>query len=335
MSVEDTDRLGWLHRHLQTAIEIEWSTIPPYLCARWSLLDSANELAAKCIDDVVMEEMLHLTLVSNLLNAIGGTPRFTPPGATLPSYPAYLPHSIDAFTIDLAPFSMSALDTFCRIESPARVTDPPEGEGYHTVAQFYEAVRASLETLAGQKNIFTGKAARQVGPAHYYGGGGGAFPIRDLDEGRKALDVIMFEGEGIHGSIWDGDEQLFHQQDELAHYFKFDELRQGRCYQHGDRPSTGPTGDPILSDFHAVLPMRPNPKAADHPAGSELRAMSDSFNRTYSALLRSLERAFGGHPNELMASVQTMMTLRYRAVALMRVPIGDGMTAGPPFEWAG
>jgi Ferritin-like len=335
MSAEDIDGLSWLHRHLQTAVEIEWSTIPPYLCARWSLGDSANELAAECIDDVVMEEMLHLTLVSNVLNAVGGTPRFTPPDATLPSYPGYLPHSADAFQIELAPFSKSALETFCHMERPARAGAPPEGERYHTIAQFYEAVRDGMESLARHRNIFTGKAARQVGPAQYYGGGGGAFPVTDLVTARKALDVVVFEGEGIHESIWDGDEEFFQQERELAHYFRFNELREGRRYQKGDTPSTGPTGDPIFTDFQAVLPMRPNPKASEHPVGSELRVMSDDFNRTYSGLLRSLERAFGGHPNELLTSVQTMMTLRYQAIALMRVPVGDGLTAGPPFEWSG
>lgn len=330
----NVDPVDDLRCHLQTAIEIEWSTIPPYLCARWSLVDSANALAAECIDDVVMEEMLHLTLVSNLLNAVGGTPRFTPPRAALPSYPACLPHSDDAFTIDLASFSRSALETFRRIERPAPATAPPEGDRYETIGQFYEAVRDMMESSADQEDIFTGNAAHQIGPAHYYGGGGGAFPVTDLPSAEKALDVVVFEGEGIDQSIWDGDEQLFHEERELAHYFRFDELYRERRYRAGDRPSTGPTGEPILTDFEAVLPMRPNPKSADYPAGSDLRAMSDAFNRAYSALLRSLERAFGGHPHELTTSVQMMMTLRYQAIALMRVPVGDGLTAGPPFEWS-
>ncbi len=69
--------IGSLHSlraHLQTAIEIEWSTIPPYLCALWSLGDEHNRPAATCIRDVVMEEMLHLTLAANVLNALGGEP---------------------------------------------------------------------------------------------------------------------------------------------------------------------------------------------------------------------------------------------------------------------
>ena len=67
-----------LRDHLQTAIEIEWSTIPPYLCALWSLGDVHNRLAATCLREVVMEEMLHLTLVVNILNALDRAPSIGP-----------------------------------------------------------------------------------------------------------------------------------------------------------------------------------------------------------------------------------------------------------------
>ena len=50
-------------------------------------------------------------------------------------------------------------------------------------------------------------------------------------------------------------------------------------------------------------------------------------------MLAQLETAFNGRPAALIESVQTMLELRYQAVALMRVPVGDGRTAGPAFEW--
>ena len=102
----------------------------------------------------------------------------------------------------------------------------------------------------------------------------------------------------------------------------------------GDTPSSGPTGEPILLDYGAVLPMRPNPKAADHPPGSELRAMADECNRTYE-LLRQLNAAFNGRPSELVEGVQTMLRLRYQAVALARTGRRRHAPAGPPFEWSG
>jgi hypothetical protein len=322
-----------LRTHLQTAVEIEWSTIPPYLCARWSLQDGRNDLAAACIEDVVMEEMLHFTLACNLLNAVGGTPRLIPPAGRPPSYPAYLPHSDDAFVVNLLPFSREALDTFLAIERPAADAAPPQEDRYHTIAQFYEAVRDALRKLARKHDIFTGRRERQVDESYYYGGGGGAFPITDLDSATKALEVIVDEGEGVHHSIWDGDRELFGQPRELAHYFRFDELHKGRRYVRGDTPSSGPTGKPLLVDFGAVLPMRPNPKAEDHPPASELRAMTEECNATYSALLTQLQESFAGTPGMLVRAVQTMLELKYQAIALMNVPVGAGQTAGPAFQW--
>jgi hypothetical protein len=329
MAIDDVKEL---RKHLQTAIQIEWSTIPPYLCARWSLLDGHNELAATCVEDVVMEEMLHLTLACNLLNAVGGEPQLIPHGqkGLPPSYPTYLPHSDDAFLVNLGPFSSDALETFRKIERPARHPDPPEPGHWHTIAQFYKAVRDAFERLG--PNIFTGQPGLQVDNSYYYGGGGEAFAIDDLESAQKAMSVIVDEGEGIHDSIWDGDEELFGEPRELAHYFRFDQLYRGKRYVPRDEPDD-PTGEPILIDYSSVLQMRPNPKAKDYPKDSELRAMTEECNATYSKLLRELEDAFTGNPPALLESVQTMLELRYQAIALMHVPIDGGLAAGPAFEW--
>ena len=45
--------------HLQLALGIELSTIPPYLCALYSISDPASE-ASRLIRGVVIEEMLHM-----------------------------------------------------------------------------------------------------------------------------------------------------------------------------------------------------------------------------------------------------------------------------------
>jgi hypothetical protein len=81
--------------------------------------------------------------------------------------------------------------------------------------------------------------------------------------------------------------------------------------------------------------MRDNPSVAELPPGSEVRRISETFNRTYGDLLRCLHRAFNGRPDELLAAVPLMYQLRYQAVALMRIPCApDGRTAGPSFEWS-
>ena len=53
-----------LRRHLQWAIELEHATLPPYLCALYSIKDGHNEEAAAVVHSVFMEEMLHLTLAA-------------------------------------------------------------------------------------------------------------------------------------------------------------------------------------------------------------------------------------------------------------------------------
>ena len=58
---------------LQSAIELEHSTIPLYLYALYSLDPAKNGVIAKIIQSVVVEEMLHMTLASNVMNALGGS----------------------------------------------------------------------------------------------------------------------------------------------------------------------------------------------------------------------------------------------------------------------
>ena len=68
-----------LREHLQWAIELEHATIPAYLCALYSIKSGSNLEAVELISSVVIEEMLHLTLAANLLNAVGGEPRLDIP----------------------------------------------------------------------------------------------------------------------------------------------------------------------------------------------------------------------------------------------------------------
>jgi hypothetical protein len=235
--------------------------------------------------------------------------------------------------VNLLPFSTQALETFRSIERPATDCAAPEPHRFHTIAQFYQAVMDAFVKLSRTENIFTGKLERQVDSSYYYGGGGEAFPIIDLESATTALRLIVFEGEGIQQTIWDGDDVLLGESKELAHYFRFDELYKGRRYADGDTPSSGPTGEPLLIDYDAILPMKPNPRAEDYPVGSELQAMTEEFNRSYSTLLLQLQESFNGQPATLVRSVQTMLELRYRAIALMHVPVDEQHTAGPAFEW--
>ncbi|HMV68151.1 MAG TPA: ferritin-like protein, partial [Myxococcota bacterium] len=246
-----------LRRHLQTAIELEHATIPAYLCALYSLHDGSNVEVAAILRSVVLEEMLHLTLAANVLNAIGGRPKLDAP-RFVPDYPTYLPHSDRSFLVGLGPLTPAQNDVFCQIEQPSAHDAPPEAHDYQTIGQFYAAIQDGLRTLAARRDIFTGDPERQVRPEHYYGGGGEVIPVdgptreAKLEQALAALDEIIGQGEGVDGGIDDGDGAMFGQQVEVAHYFRFKQIAAGRYYQAGDTPAGGPTGQVLPVDWSAV-----------------------------------------------------------------------------------
>lgn len=329
-----------LRTHLQWALELEHSTIPPYLCALYSIPDGSNVAVSALIRSVVMEEMLHMVLAANLLNAVGGKPVVSH-RKFVPSYPAYLPHSDKAFQVNLLPFSTEAVDTFLRIERPMPPKAKPRSHRYHTIGQFYTAIQEGVETLERRarkrgKTIFTGKRSHQIdGDKWYYGGGGAPIMVVDLPSARKAIGEIMEQGEGLDHTIFDGDNQ-FGQVDELAHYFRFYEIRKGRRYLPTDAPHHLPHGPELPVDWSARYPMTPNPKARDFRKQPATHRLMVEFNQRYTALLQALHTAFNGKPGALRDAVPLMYELKYRAQALMTIPTGrpDGSTAGPSFEFA-
>jgi CDGSH-type Zn-finger protein len=334
MTIESVESL---RAHLQTAVELEHSTLPPYLCALYSLDAGRNEHAVAVLESVVLEEMLHLTLAANLLNAVGGRPVLDAP-ELLPGHPTFLPHSNRSVQLSLRPFSRAAVEGFMAIERPTE-DDSAQDEGYATIGQFYRAIDQALVRLCaelGEARLFSGDPARQVTDALYYGGSGRIIAVTDLASARRALAEIVEQGEGLdHGSIFDGDKDMFHpERDEVGHYFRFQELLLGRRWATGDTPSSGPSGEPVAVDWAAVAPMRVDPRVADFPAGSPARLAMDAFNISYCTVLQLLERTFDGVPTLLAIATGAMYGIKEQMLELIRLDSGDGRTtAGPSFEW--
>src|SRR5437899_7691872 len=100
---------------LQQAVELEHSTIPVYLYALYSLDAAKNGTVITIINSVVVEEMLHMTLACNILNALGGRPAIDRPGF-IPTYPGPLPGGVESDLIaHLARFSSAQLGNFMTI----------------------------------------------------------------------------------------------------------------------------------------------------------------------------------------------------------------------------
>ena len=345
-SVED------LHAYLRAALQLEHATIPPYLTALYSIKPGTNSDAFHVIRVVAVEEMLHLTLVANVLNAVGGTPDLTAPDF-VPRYPALLPDGETDFQVDRRRFGHEAIDTFLKIERPGAAPDEEsrvverdaaddramlatpgdDALRFFSIGDFYEEITRGLQHLEAERRsageeLFVGDPACQVGPEYYYSGGGEIVPVTDLDSALAALRLIGEQGEGLGGGIYDNE-------GELAHYYRFKQLHHGRYYQEGDDPDD-PTGPPLDVDWNAVYPVKTNASVDDYPQGSELHAAALEFNRHYADFLGLLTDAYGGRPELFIDAVAEMFRLRDGMTNLLRNPIpgADGVTAAPTFEMA-
>jgi hypothetical protein len=319
--------LASLRQHVQAALAVEHATIPPYFTAWMSIRDDTNIAAAGIIRSVMLEEMLHLTLAANLLNAVGGRPSLTHEGF-VPRYPHSLPFSGDRFEVSIERFSKRALETFLAIERPEGPHARPEAKKFHTIAQFYAAIRNGIDELCerhGEHAVFTGQASRQIQPDAYYGAGT-IVVVTGRDSAHRAIDEICEQGEGVHQSVFDDDHSIAGAGREPAHYYRFQQLLKGRQYRKGDTPKSGPTGAALDVDFGAVHPIRPNTRANDYPKGSPVRAALEAFGHGYGRLLAALEAAYNGHPDRMTEGVARMFALRDQARALMQTPSGDGKT---------
>jgi hypothetical protein len=359
-----------LRRLLRRAILVEHTTIPPYLCALYSLQDGSNQESAEVIKSVLVEEMLHWILAANVLNAIGGEPIVNDP-RFIPTYPSNLLDLLntktdfvhtslddllkidaltasngarsaatkDAIEVGILKFSEEAIDIFLEIESPIPVGGVSSGNP--TIGSFYKIIIDGLETLEAEakskgETIFTQdpeRAKRQITPEHYYGSGGKIVVVTDIHTARKALKEIVFQGEGFDPRFFEEDISIG-DYDEIGHFYRFNQIKQGRYYEEGDTPATGPRGATLLVDWSRVYPMKPNPKLSDYRHNPELLEKGKAFNQGYMSLLDKMQNAFTGHPDALQEAVVFMFRLKYLAEELLKNPIGEkNMAAGPIFGY--
>lgn len=344
-----------LHEALRVAMELELSTIPPYLTALYSIKPGTNTAAYAVIQSVVMEEMLHLTLAGNVLTATGGAAALDHCDY-VPQYPTRLPHSSETFTVPLASFSRAALNTFLKIEHPGPPGEEARVEGYHDIGQFYAGIEDGLKRLnrrLGPEELYDGHPSSQVQPSQYYGGLGDVIVIvaeGDDPKGRhrralKALEEIVEQGEGLPHSLFDGDVIPGRGPGKgkvPAHYFRFEEILKKTYYKAGDKPHH-PTGAPLDVDWKAVYTKRRWPSPPRKHV-SPMRWYRDNghheiaealygFNTQYMSLLGTLQEVFTGRPDQLMRAVTQMYDLKYQAQALLKTPDPRGRdTVGPSFE---
>ena len=306
-----------LREHLELAIKVEMTTIPLYLYAMYSIEDPATD-AAHLLRSVATEEMLHVILVSNLLLAVGGEPRFYDPDF-VPRYPGYLPHHIPPLALSLDRCTEEQIrSTFMVIEQPESPGAPAEPDDYETLGQFYLALEESLIDLSAEHDLFASPALdRQVThPSYYFPvkhdalSSGGISAIDNLDSAVDALEVLIHQGEGVQDAKYaDPDHQ------ELTHYYKFELLADGEK----------PIGE--------VRPAVRDPHVDDLPP--EVRPIAALADAVYTYIFILMDRMYlaDSDDEELIGELYGTMTAILGPLCryLMTVPVGDDRVAGPPF----
>ena len=210
-----------LYQHLQHAIDVEFWTIPLYLTSLYSikgLKDLKHEEypdAAKLIQSVVIQEMLHLELVCNICNALGHSPVFrTPQYENINEIPfihplkEVLPEHLHDYHCSPGALSKETLKLFCAIELPHKKqeTNWDEQNGYHCIAEMYGALELGILHLwhccyvgdalnTKQKKTFKEYHNRE-GRSH-----GFSQDVNSVETALKALNAIVEQGEGANHNL--------------------------------------------------------------------------------------------------------------------------------------
>jgi hypothetical protein len=315
---------------LQTAIGIEFGTLPPYLYAMFSIPPGENVEAAARIKSIVLQEMIHMCLDCNILNALGGTPQITPP-----VYPGPLPGDIgppggDPLIIHLLPFSPDAMQQGMNIEQPENPPDIPIARMLTaeaapqavTIGQFYQALDKFLSTLP--PGDWT-PGRHQIDDSQFFAGQ--LFPINGYDDAHAAINDIVSEGEGAPNSPLDF-------QHEIAHYYRFGECFYDRVLTKADNPQGYQWGPARLGiDWKGVYPAIPDPEchdfSCDPPAAQAAQA---ACNIAFSQMVDALRLAVTGNAGQLGNAVRAMFDLRMAASVALTTPLADpSLVAGPSF----
>jgi hypothetical protein len=324
-SVEDVRGL------VQGAIDLEFATLPPYLYARFSLLPGSNAAASGLLDSIVREEMIHMCLACNIMNAIGGTPAINPP-----HYPGPLPGDVGSgLILHLLPFSRAAMQQGMAIEEPSEAIDPPQKALAEatvagvTIGEYYARLDAALAALPA--SAWTA-GRNQISDAQFFQGQ--LFAVDSYVDAHRAISEIVSEGEGTPVSPGNPGSPLDFE-DELAHYYRFWEIVQDQVLEKDPNPVGYAWGDALGVDWQATYPAIPDPEthdfSSDPPAAQQAQA---DCNAAFSAMVDALSGAFAGNPAGLGLAVRAMFDLRMAAIEALTTPLADGSSvAGPAFVY--
>jgi len=319
-----------LKEHLQAAMQVEFYTIPLYLFGMFSIktqqtVSGSTYSPTSIVSSVVVEEMLHLTLAGNILRAIGGTPKIYDQNV-IPKYPSTMPGRIPALDLNLRVMTPENVQTFIDFETPEAKNAQPEPGKYHTLGQFYDAIKQGLIYLNGTtKDLFHLEfAPYQFAPGVGYtpavADAGGSVVVKDLTTALLAITTIVDQGEG-NPRPFDDPGKL-----EEDHYDKFLDLKN------------------LKFGTWECYPVRSNPVTIDYrdkDKDLKIYHVSLTFDAAYCFLLLTIEKLWN---TSATAERQTLVSqnldgimfniLSPLAKFLVQQPIGNTrMNAAPAFNW--
>jgi CDGSH-type Zn-finger protein/truncated hemoglobin YjbI len=344
-----------LYYMLCEAAELEHGIMCQYLYAAFSLKQSEAEGLTpeeaqavqkwrKRISHVATQEMLHLSLVQNLLSAIGGAPHLS-----RPNFPHPASHYPAGVHLALLPFGEPALQHFMFLERPegmdlddaegmaafgratAAMTEGeivPRSQDFKTVGHLYRSIEAGIARLAdkfGERRLFVGPPRAQA--TQQYFGWPELVAVTDVASAQRAIDEILEQGEGPRGHWKD------------AHFGQFVDILD----EYTRLREANPAFDPVRPVV--TVNVRPSERDTGVPLVTDplTRQVMDLFNVTYEVLLLMLQRFFA-HTEETDAQLKALADATVNLMFGAIKPAGDlvttlpagpdypARTAGPSFE---
>ncbi|MGM0595330.1 MAG: ferritin-like domain-containing protein [Pseudomonadota bacterium] len=313
-----------LYNHLQVALGLEIAVLPPYLLGYYSIKDKNSE-AAGIMLSVIMEEMLHMALNCNLINAIGE--KVVIDRTVVPHhYPSEIPyHAPDKhgnpYAIHMQPVSREvARDLYMLIETPSPFVrggrSEPQGDNWDTLGQFYQAILEGFENVDRSiPDLFSGDPQMQYHISSVYNGGGYLYKVGNLQEAVHAIRENQMQTQGKRNNPYEP--YGINGAQELGHYYRFQEIADGKV---------------ALGE---VYPVKADLRLSDMEGTT--RQMAELFSQAYTLLLKSLEEVFNTPADyERFNGVSRMImnfVMNPLADILVRTPIDGGVHAGPVFDF--
>ena len=338
--ISNNSKIAELHEKLLKVIAIEHSTIPPYLFAYWSIKDRSSE-TARIILEITKQEMMHMAMACNILNATGGVPKCNRPDF-IPDYPCALPGHSETqfpFVVGLTKLNIDSIITFLEIERPRstmlKLQDPktqePIDKGWETIADFYLEITALIWGL----NDADFNHGKQLKPSDKPDNPGTLFSVYNKSDAIRCIAEILEEGEGL-GLNKSGSEDS-HFQRFVTIYREMGGLGDIKNGGFSAKELKNKVDQTKYADFmNGIRNISSNPRILRSNAQGYILE-NQRFNSAYSKMLDHIQGALTMNEPSMGDAVKNMFALGRHADAIMSIPIDpefeENGYCGPTFEY--